>query len=262
MVGPIEVARCRHCGHGVSLPRLDDVSFLYAGRGTQDYQPDARGLSALIKAFAFRRQARKVVRQLPEPPATLLDFGCGSGQFTEVLGQELCAGAVFGSDFHDAPPAHLSGDHYLAMSELDGRRFDAVIAMHVLEHDDQPERVLTKLKGLVKPGGALLVEVPNADCIWARLLGKKWDAWYVPYHRTHFTRRSLMHHLRANGLTVLAVGGETVPTMGRTLANCFGSSNNLFWLLCGIALHPLQWIGEKLSGEPSAIRVVARVESI
>jgi len=46
--------------------------------------------------------------------------------------------------------------------------------------------------------------------------------------------------------------------MGRSLANCFGQKNNLFWLLAGVALHPIQWLGEKLSGQPSSIRVIAR----
>jgi hypothetical protein len=50
----------------------------------------------------------------------------------------------------------------------------------------------------------------------------------------------------------------TVPTMGRTFANYFNAKNNLFWLLIGIAFHPLQWLGEKLSGQPTAIRAIVR----
>jgi hypothetical protein len=85
-----------------------------------------------------------------------------------------------------------------------------------------------------------------------------WDAWYVPYHRNHFSRRSLVSLLDSSGLDVLFVHGVTVPTMGRTMANMFGRRNNLFWLLIGIALHPLQLIGETLSGQPTALRVIAR----
>ncbi len=49
-----------------------------------------------------------------------------------------------------------------------------------------------------------------------------------------------------------------VPTMGRSLSNVFGGNKGLFWLLAGIAAHPVQWIGEKLSGRPSALRIVLR----
>ena len=104
-----------------------------------------------------------------------------------------------------------------------------------------------------------MIEVPHVDCIWNRVLGKNWDAWYVPYHRAHFTRASLRHKVEAAGLQVIAMHDVTVPTMGRTLANVFGGKNNLFCLFAGIALHPVQRLGERFSGEPSALRAILRV---
>jgi tRNA(Met) C34 N-acetyltransferase TmcA len=131
--------------------------------------------------------------------------------------------------------------------------------MHVLEHDDDTAALLARIVGMARPGGVVVIEVPNVDCIWARIFGKTWDAWYVPYHRTHFTRTSLRHWLKVAGLETCTIYDATVPTMGRTLANVFGHKNNLFWLLCGIALHPVQWLGEKLAREPSALRAVVRI---
>jgi trans-aconitate methyltransferase len=262
-VGRLEVLRCRWCGHGITMPPLENVAFLYAGRESQDYQPDAKGLSAAIKDVAFRLQARRLLRQLPKTPTTVLDFGCGSGQFTRVLGEQLPQAVVVGSDFHDTPPAGLGGLPYKPMSELDGKAgvgcYDLVLAMHVLEHDDDTAGLLSRIAGFAKPGGTVVIEVPHVDCIWNRLLGKKWDAWYVPYHRTHFTRASLRHKVEAAGLRVIAMHEVTVPTMGRTLANVFGGKNGLLWLLVGIALHPFQWAGERLTRRPSAVRVIARV---
>lgn len=260
-VGSPEVLRCRNCGHGVTIPPLRDVAFLYTDRQSQDYQPDAQGLSAAIKDVAFRRQARKLLRQLPERPRSVLDFGCGSGQFTRILGELLPSAEIVGSDFHDAPPVGLKGRRYVPMRDLDarGRSFDLVLAMHVLEHDDDSEGLLSRIAAMARPGGVVVIEVPHVDCVWNRLLGRKWDAWYVPYHRTHFTRASLRHALQRAGLDVIAMHDATVPTMGRTLANVFRSRNNLLWLLAGIVLHPIQWLGEKLSGQPSAIRIIARV---
>lgn len=259
-VGKVEVLRCKACGHGVTTPRLPDVAFLYAGRESQDYQPDAKGLSALIKDCAFRLQARKLVRQLPAKPRSVLDFGCGSGQFTRVLGDVLASARVVGSDFHETPPVGLKDKIYTAMAELtpNAMAFDVVIAMHVLEHDDDTTGLLKRIVAMARPGGIVIIEVPHVDCLWNRLLGKKWDAWYVPYHRTHFTRASLRHYLQAVGLEIVAMHDVTVPTMGRTMANFFGRKNNLFWLLVGIGLHPVQWLGEKLSRQPSALRAIAR----
>lgn len=259
LVGAVRVEQCAHCGHARSLPPLADVAFLYAGRESQDFQPEARGLAHAIKAIAFRREGRRLLRQIGPAPATLLDFGCGSGQFTRALGDLLGPPRVTGSDFFPEPPAELADRPYLPMDRLPEQagQFDGVIAMHVLEHDDDATALLRRIAAMVRPGGTVVIEVPNVACVWARIFGKYWDAWYLPYHRTHFSRASLEAQLAAGGLEVQAVHGAVVPTMGRTFANMFGARNTLFWLLLGIALHPLQLLGEKLTGQPSALRAIA-----
>jgi SAM-dependent methyltransferase len=260
LVGDVSVSQCKCCGLGISLPLLRDVGFLYADRESQDFQPDTQGLAHAIKDWFFRRQAAALVRQLGKPPASILDFGCGSGQFTRCLGDLVGPGRVTGSDFHDDPPEELRGRDYLPAAARGNHpgAFDAIIAMHVLEHDDDSEALLEQIVSMVRRGGTVVIEVPNIQCVWAHLLGRHWDAWYLPYHRTHFSRRALRTMMTRAGLTIVAERGACVPTMGRSLANIFGARNNLFFLLAGAALHPVQWLGEKITGEASAIRIIAR----
>lgn len=260
LVGHVSVAQCKHCGLGISLPPLRDVSFLYANRESQDFQPQTTGLSHRIKDWFFRRQAAVLIRQLGGPPGSILDFGCGSGQFTRCLGDLVGADRVTASDFHDEPPVELRGRNYLpaAMRKHYRGMFAAVIAMHVLEHDDDSESLLEQIVSMTHRGGMVVIEVPNVRCVWARILGRHWDAWYMPYHRTHFSRVALRAMMVRAGLTIIADRGACVPTMGRSLANIFRAKNNLFFLLVGAALQPIQWFGEKLTGEASAIRIIAR----
>jgi SAM-dependent methyltransferase len=262
-LGHVEVVRCRRCGHGISLPPLPDVAFLYETRESQDFQPDAKGLSHTIKDVAFRSQARKLLRQARGAGGKILDFGCGSGQFTRILG-DVVGGAseVFGADMHAEPPAELTGRPYLSPSDLHSRKgsFDMVLALHVLEHDDDATGLLNTISGYARRGGKVVIEVPNVDCMWGKALGKFWDPWYLPYHRHHFTRDSLVGLMQRNGLKVQSVHGITVPSMGRSFANTFGGTNNLFWLLLGILAHPVQVVGERLTGNATAIRVIATKE--
>ena len=257
----VEVRQCVRCGHGITYPPIPDVAFLYGNRESQDYQLDAKnGLSHMIKDIAFRMQARKLLRQIGKPGNEALDFGCGSGQFTRVLGEMLPRTRLTGSDFYDTPPAELSGRPYVHSNVVKQQRdeYDMVMAMHVLEHDDDVVGLLSRISAPAKRGATMVIEVPNVECFWNKALGRFWDAWYVPYHRHHFSRQSLVKLLESNGLDVIAIYGMTVPTMGRTMANMFGRRNNVFWLLVGIALHPVQVIGEMLSGKPTALRVIAR----
>jgi SAM-dependent methyltransferase len=259
-VGRVEVVRCTKCGHGVSTPPLPDVSFLYDNRDSQDYQPDAKGLSHAIKDIAFRSQARKLLRHVGETEGRVLDFGCGSGQFTRVFGEVLSGSAeVVGADMHPDPPMELAKGRYLNPAKLSSHKgdFDTVLAMHVVEHDNNPERLLATIAAYARDGGRVVIEVPNIDCVWTGLFGKFWDAWYLPYHRQHFTSASLVKLMQRSGLKIESVHNITVPTMGRTFANIFGSTNNLFWLLLGAAAYPVQLLGERLTRRPTAIRVVA-----
>lgn len=259
-VGTVEVLQCSRCKMGVTIPPLGDVAFLYEGRESDDFQPTTGSFARHIKEIAFRRQARQLMAQLPEPPGKVLDFGCGSGLFTRCLGDLLGPDNVAGSDFHAEPPHDLVGRRYIPMSELKQHQgqFDTVLAMHVIEHDDDVLGLLAKISAMVRPGGLVVIETPNIDCIWTGLLGQSWDAWYVPFHRTHFSRASLRGYVERGGLTIIAMHDITVPTMGRSLANAVGANNSLPFLLAGIALHPLQLAGEKLSGRPSALRIIAR----
>lgn len=259
-VGDVEVLRCRYCGIGITMPPLPDVAFLYENRGSQDFQPGTSGLAHFIKTVAFRRQAKALLRDTGVRPARVLDYGCGSGLFTRCLGDVLEGGSVTGSDFHESAPPDLSDRPYVPMNglkELEGT-FDLVLAMHVLEHDDDAAGLLNKIARMARPGGLVVIEVPNIDCFWTGLLGKAWDAWYLPFHRTHFSRASLEALVSRSGLQAVRTIDACVPTMGRSIANAFGVANSLPFLLAGIGLHPLQWIGEKLSRRPSAIRIVAR----
>jgi SAM-dependent methyltransferase len=237
---------------------LPDVTFLYDNRESQDYQPDSKGLAHFIKDVAFRSQARKLLSDIGKPRGNILDFGCGSGQFTRILG-EVADAEVLGADMHSEAPPELTAKQYLAPAELSNRRgtFDVVMAMQVVEHDDDADALLRNIATYARPGGKVVVEVPNIDCVWSRWFGKFWDAWYLPYHRQHFTEVSLVRLMQRNGLRLEAVHGVTVPTMGRSFANIFGKTNSFFWLLLGIATYPVQLLGEAVTGRRTAIRAIA-----
>ncbi len=260
-VGPQRITRCRHCGVGITLPPLADVAFLYDDRTGVNFQPKTTtGMARLIKLTAFRRQIGGWLKQLPEQPRRVLDFGSGNGLGARALSDMLPGVEVVGSDFLPTPPAELEGRPYCPFDQLAGMAgsFDLVVALHVLEHDDDALGLLNRIAGMARPGGLVVIEVPHVDCVWSGVLGQAWDLWDTPFHRTHFSRASLAGIFKAADLDVVTMRDGCVPTFGRTLANVAGAQNSLPFLLAGAALHPIQWAGEKITGRPSALRAVAR----
>jgi 2-polyprenyl-3-methyl-5-hydroxy-6-metoxy-1,4-benzoquinol methylase len=98
----------------------------------------------------------------------VLDVGCGAGANAALLAARGCE--VHGIT-HSGKEAELAAAH-LARSwvfdieaawpvELEHERFDALLFSHVLEHLREPSRVLARFCRLLRPGGSVLIAVPN-----------------------------------------------------------------------------------------------------
>jgi SAM-dependent methyltransferase len=77
-----------------------------------------------------------------------------------------------------------------------------VTLWHVLEHLDDPEAALARVHGWLRPGGGLLLGVPDLDSWQARMAGAHWFHLDVPRHRTHFTTRGARRLLERCGFEV------------------------------------------------------------
>lgn len=253
------VARCGDCGIGITLPQNLAIEDLYKDRTSQDYQPRTGRISAWIKRMAFRRDAARMIAGLGATPVCVVDYGCGSGLFTGALADVLPPNTrVIGADMHDEPPPALIDKEYRQyreMADLYGTA-DLLLAMHVLEHDERPVAFLKKVGRFVRPGGHIILEVPCIDCVWNDIFGQYWDAWYLPYHRLHFSRLALRQVVVKSGMSIVRVAPVSVPTMGRTLANLLNVPNNLPMILLAAALQPIQFALERMTDRPSAVRLL------
>ena len=101
---------------------------------------------------------------------TFLDVGCGEGwaldyfqrQGWEVLGLDFSSFSL--EQFHPGLRGRLrAGDLYDGLQELiaEGRQFDVLWLDNVLEHVVDPAELLRRCHALTRPGGVLLVDVPN-----------------------------------------------------------------------------------------------------
>lgn len=109
---------------------------------------------------------RKVVSLVPSA-SDVLEFGCATGYMTRALQQLDCRVTVVEIDgqalaqavpyAHRALRADLNTSEDLPITEY----FDRVIYADVLEHLLEPGRVLERSRRFLKPGGAVLLSIPN-----------------------------------------------------------------------------------------------------
>lgn len=70
-------------------------------------------------------------------------------------------------------------------------QYDFIMMHHSFEHMDHPDRVLAKVKELLKPKGKLLIRIPVANSYAWRKYRRYWFAWEAPRHIFLHTTRSI-----------------------------------------------------------------------
>jgi SAM-dependent methyltransferase len=168
------------------------------------YRPGPPRLHAVARPLLaqFDRQRLALVRSLVGPPARLLDAGAGRGRF-------VAAARTAGYDAFGIEPSTRGAPGYVERADIEHARIepgslDVVTLWHVLEHLDDPGAALDRIGSWLRPGGGLLVGVPNLMSLQARIGRDRWYHLDVPRHRVHFTPAGLRELLRAHGFTVSA----------------------------------------------------------
>lgn len=134
----------------------------------------------------------------------LLDVGCFDGSF--LLAAQARGFAGQGVE-PEAAPAAAAREHGLAVQETTfaearfTERFDVVTMIHSLEHMPDPWDTLARARDLLKPGGALLVELPNFACATRWLLGGRWRQ-FIHDHAVFFEPDTLRRLLDRTGFEV------------------------------------------------------------
>jgi SAM-dependent methyltransferase len=198
---------CEGCGLGRlhPLPDAEEVRGYYPGRYYGDLGSKFRlPVESLVHVVA-RRHVSFLSRELPRG-ARILDVGCGRGVILGALadrgfeahGFEISADAARGADGR----AHIRIADELAEVGYPDAHFDGVILWHVIEHVRDPAGALAEIARVLKPGGRLVVAVPNFSSIQARWAGPAWFHLDLPRHLYHFPLGALRALLRRTGFEI------------------------------------------------------------
>jgi SAM-dependent methyltransferase len=114
-----------------------------------------------------------------------------------------------------------------------GLTFEALTIFHVIEHITNPHKFLHDLKPILKPGGLVFIETPNAnDALLTKYALSYFQSFtYWSHHPILYTKKSLSDLLILNGFSVLENSGTQRYKLG----------NHLYWLSCGKPGGHLQW---------------------
>jgi SAM-dependent methyltransferase len=194
---------------------MDAVARVMAGEDSWDVHWDDFGkANEHNPAQEYRRRLAVWLLERRSSPKRLLDIGCGNGEFlataaarwpgAELLGLELSDAAVAAAR-RKVPAARLRVCDLLgeaAPTEDEAGWATHAVCSEVLEHVDDPVRLLRTARQWIAPGGRLVITVPGGPMsAFDRHIG----------HRQHFSPDDLREVMSAAGLHAALVEGAGFP---------------------------------------------------
>ncbi len=192
----------------------------------------AAGWELRYQKNSFKERMRSflsILDELDVHEQKWLDAGCGAGVLSRALAAKGCAvtGVDASAKMIQAARSSKAGDPAASINEpvfevietvenLDFplSSFDGVVCSSVLEYVENPHRAIAEFHRIVKPGGFLLVSVPNKTSLLRNVqrtsylvlktfFGVRWPA-YLEFSKHSFTYNSFCRLLKSRGFTVLA----------------------------------------------------------
>lgn len=203
------IVKCNNCSSVYTNPRPDriEIGKYYPEDyyGT-DNAPFNKLLGFVLGLFRKSR-AREIASLITR--GRILDIGCGQGEMLsflkkrqwQVVGTEISAEVSrYGENLNlEVIPKDL------VKIKFPNNHFDVITSYNSLEHLPNPKEVLKECNRILKPGGWLIMVLPNFESIQAKVFKNNWFHLDVPRHYYHFSPLTLKKMLQLSGFEIKKV---------------------------------------------------------
>jgi 2-polyprenyl-3-methyl-5-hydroxy-6-metoxy-1,4-benzoquinol methylase len=193
------IVKCSGCGFRYTNPRPEptELGKYYQSADYISHSDSRRGLFAsvyqMVRKYTLNRKKVLIGKFISR--GNLLDIGCATGQFLNFMAAEGWTTTGIEPDEKTRNRAiseyglHVYPEEKL--NELKESSFDVITMWHVLEHVAGLNQRMEQIKKLLKPGGIIIIAVPNCNSYDAEKYGQFWAGYDLPRHLYHFTKSDI-----------------------------------------------------------------------
>lgn len=182
---------CDFCGavQLYDVPLSDNYAAVYRSIGTSENYRQQK-----------KEQLKKFIDDYDLINKSILEVGCGDGQYLEVL-KELGIKDLCGMEAGKSNYIYAINKGYTIINGkigLNPIKHDCICCFHYLEHIPEPNIFIKNIYNGLNDGGIALFEVPNYDYI------EQNNIWleFTKDHRIYYGKRSLTYLLQKHGFKI------------------------------------------------------------
>jgi SAM-dependent methyltransferase len=178
---------CEACGSAHTYPMPSDARLQELYSCSFDYQWYRDHFHGKLQDCKIRINELKDILG-----KRVLDFGGGIGYFSQAA--------------REAGYESLTYDPFASDTKIPDGKWDTIVALHVLEHANDLDRIFELFKKLLNPDGKLIIAVPNYSGFGYRDLKMQW-VWAQPplIHIFHFTDAGLAALASRHGFSKIKI---------------------------------------------------------
>jgi SAM-dependent methyltransferase len=199
--GVFEICHCGDCTLRFTqdIPSVQDIGPYYRSAEYVSHSDTQKGfinqLYHRVRNHTLQTKRKLIQRVTGIQAGWLLDVGAGTGAFAHTMQQ--AGWKVTGLEPDALARSNAEQKHGLKLLSaeelyhLPAEQFDAITLWHVLEHVHDLHGYLDKFYSVLKPGGKLVIAVPNYTSHDAAIYQSYWAAYDVPRHLYHFSPKAM-----------------------------------------------------------------------
>ncbi len=192
------------------LPNSKKLSKYYRSEKYLSHTDSKKSIFDFIyqKAKTINLKNKKKLIQHYKDSGTVLDYGCGVGDFLNYIKNEFNVQGIEPNK-KAAQIAQENSQLKIStntdLSQFKDQTFDAITLWHVFEHVHNIENISFELRRILKKDGILVIAVPNYKSYDAQYYQNFWAGYDVPRHLWHFSKTSIQKWWNKFGMETVEI---------------------------------------------------------